>query len=428
MEVLFYYIILQGLTTCFTYDVELEGIMRIGDAFLKELQDDLAEYKKLQTTFRPDKPIRPVKKYIGVGKVSKKSRKTGENEKRNKTYIGSFSRIKEDGFWRLDKLQVIVKNHLKINKNISKVIRKVSEEYSAALDKYFDSIITHVSETQLDIEFLILDLVETSNKMLYSMQRKIFNDVVDANKSKIPKVYITKATENIFKQSINDKKRHMNLICELHQICRPYPGFSDYFADLISEILKLSDSRLNIFLKILKNSLEHNIDFIHQIIDERALEKWTYHMSYLSTDMAIIRDIISILRTVITQRHKVVTTGDDKLKNRTAAMKILLDIIDKAFEDDGEDMIAMNIDIVVEALRHWTSRAQDIETIVTNFVKYFFNILKQSISVDTKQEIKVLTEVILKGKSKNRSIYKELLSKGSKFVRGEDLHIYSNLL
>uniref|UniRef100_A0A2A4JAM5 Uncharacterized protein n=1 Tax=Heliothis virescens TaxID=7102 RepID=A0A2A4JAM5_HELVI len=311
--------------------------------------------------------------------------------------------------------------NLNISMNIDSMLKASSGDYFTTMQNYNKVASKQRYNTTLDREFVYLDMVETSNSLLYSIERKLLNDII-SNQTNVSDTSIKTLNEKIYKHSVLKKKDNIKYICRKFDVCRHYPAFTDYCADLISEILKLTDKKFTAVIEISKRILKENKDFFEKVTENEDRDLIIKKLQYFSTDLFAMKEFFAVLRTVITQRFKAVSTADNTLKKRTLATRILLDIVDKSLSGD-EDLLAIDFDNSVSALRSWAGGVRrDIDGIYEDFAKNLFRIMGFNLTKGARKEMKILIQIIMREIEEDDKFVQNLFINGSKYVKGEDFH------
>lgn len=344
--------------------------------------------------------------------------------------------IKKKGAKTLKDTGKQIIREITLEKNLTEHILNITEDYLATMQNYSEYIAGKKTEIVIDEEFAFLDMVETACRLIYRDQKKILNKAImslttlttdngtivrSLNTTLIAQ--IQKINQNIYRQNIKTKRSELRYVCFKFDICRYYPAFTDYIADFIVEIRRLPDAKLDTFMNLLKLLLQYGTpqSILHTLCAKEYMDEIAEQMKVIFKDVYSIHDSLSVLRSVLTQRFKIIHSPDLKLKMKTNGVRILLDIINKAFEFERDDVIAMEFDTTVQALRKWVADERLFpELLITQLVNNTFKVLEYNLSKIAKQEIAVLIEVIMRGTSKNEEMYKSLFTDGSKYVRGED--------
>nr|XP_021194190.2 uncharacterized protein LOC110379020 [Helicoverpa armigera] len=426
---IYYFLILQAASKIYCYDVELEGVVKVGQDFLKALDDGSAFVKKMNLPFNFRSKGKLPKKALGSAVMRAITANQNEEHFRTDSNTQPDIQIEEciDHFKKIgnESLHAIGKKiitDLAINMDIGLMLKTASGDYHTSMQNYNDVVSKENIKSTLDREFVYLDVVETSNGLLYSIERKLLNDII-ANKTDVLFDNSVEAmNEKIYKHSVQEKKNKVKFICEKYKVCRHYPAFTDYCADLITEILKLTDKKFTAIIEILRIIIKENKGFFEKVMEKEEKYLIIKKLESLSTDLFQMKEFFAVLRGVITQRFKAVSSSEKSLKSRTIATRILLDIVDKALSGD-EDLLAIDFDNSVSALRSWEDGVrQNIHGIYEDFAKNLFRIMQFNLTKNARKEMKILIQAIMGKIDEDDKFVQNLFVNGSKYVKGEDFH------
>lgn len=326
--------------------------------------------------------------------------------------------ISQKGSQRLVTVSKNIKNILKIEKGTNRRLKLADVEYLQKLKEIVAHALKQKSSTDFDREILLLSIIESANKLLYSVSRNFLNTVVDGHETILPKEDVRAVTEAIYSDNIRYKKADFKYICKELKLCRPFPGYSDYLADLTSEILQMSDSKLRKILRKIILAGHTKRDFFKSVLGaDLAANMGTLVNNTFDGDLAYARQVMSVLRGVISKRYTWISNKKQDLKLKTTAIRVLLDIIDKLYDTDGEEIVAMHFDSTVKALRDWEGGMRnDLETILFNVINYSVDTLKHYIDTVSKNEIRILSQTIIYGPYNVTPEYDYLFYSGSKLT------------
>lgn len=328
--------------------------------------------------------------------------------------------LKRNGTRHIKYIGKQIKKEIKTNKNIDFILKTVIDDYVTILQNYYTYTIENNTDSKIDKEYIFLDMIETSNSLLYGEEKKLLNYIVmGLNKNSLNNS-LRNMSVNIYRHTVNNKKEEMRYICTTYHVCRQYPAFTDYLADLISEILKLSESKFEILLELIKTVLKSHEDLFATISQKEDRELMLAKLETFSDDMFAMKEFLAVMRSVITQRFKLVDSGNEKLKKKTKAVRLFIDIIDKALSIE-EDIISVDFDITIQALRDWSGGTREvIGDIIKGFVNHVLGMLEHNLSDKTRKEISVLVEVITRDSITYAEIYEDLFKFGSNFEEDND--------
>lgn len=426
-----------------SFDIEVEGVVRLKNGFLDSFanlpnNDDIELPHPISVRSKPNP-----QKIISRSTIMR-ANTVGMN--RSDEFLEFVNHIKSKGVTALKSIAKQVFKGMKLKKTFTRQIETVTDDYKTAIQNYLEHVMGEKTRFKINEELLFLDMVETACRLLYREQKKILNFAITAakliqninktdnstnkeantklNKTKISlEEDIQSMSQIIYRQGVITKREELRHICNKYDICRPYPAFTDYLADFIVEIVKLSDEKLKTFVKAFRFIGQTNEEFLNSLIDKDDMETVIVpHLSELLNNINGFQETLLLLRGHLTQRFKIISSPNLKMKIRTQAVRILLDIINQAFQYENDDIIAMEFDTAVKNIRSWNNGHRHFpESSVILLFTSNFQILNYNLSADAKSEIKVLTETLIRGSSKNIELFSKLFSEGSKYVKGEDI-------
>lgn len=341
----------------------------------------------------------------------------------NKPVIDNFiTYISQKGSKRLVRVSKNIKNILKVEKGTNRRLKLADVEYLQKLKEIVSYALTHNSTTDFDREILLLSIIESSNKLLYSVSRNFLNVVVDGHGSNLPKDDVRAVTEAIYSDNIKYKKEDFQYICRELKLCRPFPAYSDYFADLTSEILRMSDYKLREVLMKIIVAGQSKRDFFESVLGaDLAANIGTLVQSTFNGELSYARQVLSVFRGIISKRYTWISNKKYDLKLKTTAIRVLLDIIDKLFDTDGEEIVALHFDSIVKAMRDWELNLRnDLETILFNIINYSVDTLKHYLDTVSRNEIRILSQTIIYGTYNVTPEYDYLFYSGSKLTNVDE--------
>lgn len=365
--------------------------------------------------------IHNAKKYLDKY-ILKDTRRLNTFRSEGKPVIDDFIEyISQRGSKRLVTVSKNIKNILKIEKGTNRRLKLADVEYLQKLKEIVAHALKQNSTTDFDREILLLSIIESSNKLLYSVSRNFLNAVVDGHETILPKDDVQAVTEAIYSDNIKYKKTDFKYICKELKLCRPFPGYTDYFADLTSEVLQMSDNKLRkILVKTIKAGTTKRKFFESVLGSDLAANFGKVVKSNLGGNLTHARQVMSVFRGVISKRYTWISNKKQELKLKTTASRVLLDIIDKLYDTDGEEIVAMHFDSTVKALRDWEgSMRNDLETILFNVINYSVDTLNHYLDTVSKNEIRILSQTIIYGTYNVTPEYDYLFYSGSKLTNVE---------
>ncbi|XP_075984790.1 uncharacterized protein LOC142982255 [Anticarsia gemmatalis] len=404
-------IILQALTLSNSL-IEKEGNFDLGNDIIKSEKDSMiAESKNNQHGERY--------RQLSIKKA----------QKILKDYV---IHIKEKGTEILKSRGKELNKKIKVNINLT----DVAHNYREKIDDYFEYTSAMKAETIVEKETALLDMVETACRLLYHEQKKLLINAITLNKSEMieteesndldPISYFPIYNDNlqiqelmidIYRKSKNIKSEEMQLNCVKFEICRFYPSYTDNIADFILEIINLPESKLKIVLKLLK-ILVKNEKFFKEIIDEEDIDIIRAKVKHILSDIDAVVQYLSVARYFIVEKFKRPNAEKPRLEIGVQAGKMLLDIIDKAFSYEDEDIIKMEFDTNFRAIRSWAKGEKLFpESVITQLFSYAIKVFETNLNTNAKNEIKGLLKILLTGRVADEKLRNMLYRDGSEYVR-----------
>lgn len=443
-----------SLTVCF--DLELEGSIHFGKDIMRRLNNELP----LQLSALEGPPSRSLVQIMAAepydtvqrSKIVKKDISNKPSDKDGKVppifkMVGSTpetivkpnhnstkAAVKDDGYkvnlkhrlikkgsHRLKTLAYFIKNNLGSYANTTTILKNAINDYLSSVETYYDFISKRPIKYDIGKEFLVLDMIETANQILLNVAKKLLDDIIaetNVDKTELDMPYYVEKIKNTIIMVKQDQLRH---VCDTLQVCRPFPGLCDHVADLLSEILQLNDDRIIDIIKSYEEAITVKRDFFKTLTNSNVYNIISSKLKDSFPNIAFMKEILSILRAVITQRYKVFKSNSLGVKIKTKAVRILLDVIDKAFEVNNDELNDIEIQNTINGYQQWAAgERSDLNLITKKFIYNAVEILKYSWSKETIEEVKVLTDVIFTGTTNNTMVYDYLFKKGSALVRDEE--------
>ncbi|XP_073959640.1 uncharacterized protein [Choristoneura fumiferana] len=310
---------------------------------------------------------------------------------------------------------------LKFNFTLDESLVKEScDLYVTKLRSYFKFMLRKEASIAVEQEGIVLDKVDMAVVLQSSLERTLLEEVLAKN-SNISNSEKYIMTEAVFLFSMRNKQNEMKYICKTMGICRPFPGFSDQLAQIFSEVLKLYDVKFQYFVIKAAQLIVSKKHFLKTILRNEIFEYLKEKaVNIVDANMNDMRENISVVRSVIIERHRVVNVVDEAVKVRTKAMRIVLDIIDTVFDKVGMEEVQMRAEDLITAIQDWAANSlTDIEPMLNTFITDTVANIKYELSSIGRDEIKVLADIIYFGEPMgNQHVAEYLMTKGSKFVDG----------
>ncbi|XP_075984753.1 uncharacterized protein LOC142982233 [Anticarsia gemmatalis] len=420
MHLFSFLILFHALSLTLSHDVGIEAVLSLSDKFMKNFGMGKGEKQNIFIRSKGKLP----KKFSRATIM----RATWVGNNKTNELIEYVDHVKQRGVSSLQASANLIISDLGIVKDIIKLtqyVNALTKNYETTMQNYLEYVIGQKAKFVIEEEFTFLDMVETACRLLYSQQKQILDFAGEVAKTDPNNTntnfddQIKTLNQIIYRQSINTKKEEMRHICHKHEVCRPYPAFTDYFADFLAQIIKLPEDSLPTLFQLIKSLVDMNADFFNIIPDEKDRKFVVKRLVNGFDEFNATKAAMIELKSILVHRFKIMNTTDLKWKLKTQAVRILLDIIDKAYQYEQYNLMFVEFDQTVQALRSWISEDKFFpEAAITHLFHSIMTVLELNLSKNGKEEMGVLIETILWGSSKNEKLFKTLFRDGSAFVKG----------
>ncbi|XP_046972270.1 uncharacterized protein LOC124539011 [Vanessa cardui] len=310
--------------------------------------------------------------------------------------------------------------------NIKRLADTSIQHYASLFNGLMKKIPEDAYENNIDKEFIILNLVVTANEIVYDINKNILRKIINQTKitpldKKKENNTIINVKEELYDNYLDGKKEYMEYICLYYKICRMYPAYSDYIAVVINEILKLPRNRFNYFMTNFIVLMKEQANFFKTFLGDKLVSKINDNLEEIFyRDIKNTRTILISLQKLLLGKHKLISPNNKNDKTILKAIIILIDIVDKAFDNDENDMFSIFFDNTIIFFRNWAKVGEEnIARSMGNFVRHFVNTLRYNWKTFVREEVKTLLDIIITGKTKNKEVYKYLFTEGSRFVKSK---------
>lgn len=329
--------------------------------------------------------------------------------------------ILENEIEGLRKIGFIIHRELKLKAyTVSQTLVEITDKHKHEYKKFFAFVYSLDINHAIEREYLYLNIVDTTNKMLLDYARKMLHQFAKDNK-KHEKSILKRASQQI-KDIVKRKKReNLNLICTELSICRSYPAYSHCVVEFLHTILNLSANKLDVAIVVFQNIFEANKDIFKPIMNRKV--KDALRVGFQSSDNENSnRDSLTDIKLGIELSYNIFDNYTKLVVFKKKCIRILLDIIDKTIEPYYE-VVSAAFDTVQKVIPDWVNGDRnDFDVFFTKFLEDVVIIpIKYYLTPISKQEIPVLLSVLFNARVNpvDYSKYNYLFANGSKLVEGE---------
>lgn len=358
---------------------------------------------------------------------------TNYNEKQNKDSLGNanFDEIMEDNKMQVNnsrvgrKLQSVQDEYSIVNTANLKESNKMPTDSVTDIEKYKDQFEEKMQDLHLkavkvflgiaDHKSLALHVIDEYVDLLTDVRKKIFRayDQHFALGDDIIQKHWAYLKESILADADDEKVRLLRYLCDRRVVCKLYPAFSDHLSDFIEVILLLPDQNLRLVLKSFSEQ-EKERDFIMNLLFSDSHEITKIVTRFLKGNISETK--VKILRAVslfVINKFKIFSSNNKDVNDKVKALKILMDIVDKAFEADVTEITFSDLRTGIEKWIDETSY-DTLQKAVASFLRHVTITIGDRVTDEAKREIKALTAFVVFDEA-NDTLY-QLLEDGSRFV------------
>ncbi|KAH9644493.1 hypothetical protein HF086_006026 [Spodoptera exigua] len=417
-------LIFHAISVSLCNDIQLEDVLKVSKELLKVLNRNQNIANKLSLPGD----------FASRGKLSSFSRaksapqKTNVNHLSEKYYspdLEDFTfQLKQTGMKTFEKIgkQILYELNLS-DKNITDLVRAVNDDYMTRLNNYYNFVTEHNTLVLIEKDYLYLDMVDTYCRLLQNGEEKLLNDIIMRYQTEPQNTTTQAINDKMKKNMIIEKKRKLNDLCDKYQVCKEYSTFINRLGDVINQILELPNDKFNIFIKILSNIIKNHTDVLEIAMEKEERNIMLSKLYDISRDVNSVKEFLAVLKSVISQRNKIISKTDTNQKLRTLATRILFDIIDKALDSDDDNILDIDFNIIISAIDRWANDDDDDDDSIralSEFVDNTIRRLKYKMTRIARKEINILITTILGRTTRNDPTFDYLFTYGSKYVKGND--------
>lgn len=303
---------------------------------------------------------------------------------------------------------------------IQNLLDNATKIYTEQFNAYFKKASEIQPKTDLEREFVILDLIESTNHLLLVTAKKLMQSIHEVSPASYN--HLTKLEDAI----MEEKKKALEYVCEIKQVCRYYRGFVDKMGDLINEILILSDTPYSRIINDIIKAIEGKQWFLRKIMTVETRHALQSKLAPRKNHPYYIRELLTTIQRLITQRYRLHRNDTLEMKVKTTAARILLDLIDKVFHTDDEDFFNLEIDTTIASIKEWAEGTTSSKINPLKIINRIVEMLNYHWGTNTKEDVKVLIELLVLGTTRNQYVYEELFAKGAYNRRDDENEIHSD--
>ncbi|XP_022815636.1 uncharacterized protein LOC111348928 [Spodoptera litura] len=414
-------IIFHAISASFCYDVEIEGVLKLGKEILRVL--DRNEYIANNLTLANQISSKGKLPSMSNNMVESAAERSRVNIINNKftMHLEEFTLyLGKQGEKAIEKMGKQILYDLKLsNKNITSLVNTISNNYVTLLHQYYVFLNQDISVALVENDFLYLDMIDTYCRLLYNGETKLLSDIVMNNTVELKTIEVinTKISRHI----IVEKKEKLNYLCKKYKVCKEYSTFTDRCRDLISQLLLLPEAKFQDFVEIMSDILKKHSDVLEDVAEKKDRKLILLKLKHISSNIFSMKEFLAVLRAVISPKFRSVTTTDKVQRHQTIAARILFEIIDKALNTD-DNVLEIDFDNTISSIDQWSNDVtEDVEALPA-FVDITMRIFKYRITKNARKEIKVLITTILGQETRDHQTFHYLFTDGSKYVRGGDFN------
>lgn len=314
--------------------------------------------------------------------------------------------VKHRGEQVLKTMDLYISNKLQL-KSRKVDIGTMIHNYTKQVQKYFDKTVPNKQEPVYSEDIIMIDTAEVACRLLYQSQMKLLNDTLDAfhNSRSTKKIYFgvpTNVTKHIMdtikENSTYIKSEEMQYICMNYRICRHYPAFTDHCGHFVTDILQMPKNKLTIFQKLLGMIVSHNENFINMVVDIKKDKNTVEHVLKEIVNIDNIKKFFYELKETLSLKFEILHNPKNRDKMKAAALRMLLDVIDKLYEKEDGKLILTKFDLADNSIKKWVrDEISSISVVTVNFITELFKFLDKIIhsNKDTKTTIYNLIEILV---------------------------------
>ncbi|XP_075984927.1 uncharacterized protein LOC142982349 [Anticarsia gemmatalis] len=291
-----------------------------------------------------------------------------------------FKHIKEKGEAILKDTGVKIIKEIKVeSKNLTDNFDIVIKEYEKRLLDYLNDVLNSTKTIKYK-DFILVDLCEFACRLIHNQKLKLLNETAiylayrekqfEAHTKEMMRDKIHDILNTFYNESKTTKSEEMQYICHVHDVCRPYPGFTDDIGFLIYSIEKLQDKKIVILVNILSVILKTNPDFVDTVSKIKGFKKLLNQIVGVTNfELKVVKEYLSLAKDVLGKKFTIIRKIDDRRKRKAIALRKFLDLLDQVFDHESNYNIFIDYEYISKSLTSWANdELQLISSVAQDFV------------------------------------------------------------
>lgn len=297
--------------------------------------------------------------------------------------------------------------------DIDKALDMTIEKYKMSIDEYFATLPHQRIKCELEEEFYILDFLESTNKVFATQYVSLIDGLISQMNYSMRQTFGKMFSNMMGNSIVNAKSENLKYICDKLHICKSFPAYTDYLADIFNEILKLSDKHFQVIVDYLKNIVKLRAEFLDYFIDADVKRVMSSKLNEMSSNVSNARYFFSTFKKILTKKFKIFKNKDGLVYRRSKSVRLLIDMVNRAYEHLEDHFIKYEYQSMKTNIRAWDKgKKADIYRKLYSYTNNFVDVMDYLPS-NVKLEIKVLTKVLITGNENINPEYYYLFSVGS---------------
>lgn len=335
--------------------------------------------------------------------------------------LAEFSKyLEKSGKRGLKTLAYKVKNLVNPTLYLNHILK--SPKYFDEFEKHFKFLLNKKIQCEIDQQFIILDMLESSVRIFGEASKEICGAIVQESNITLSVDEIGAIEEAIGLAVFVEKKEAFNYICQNTYVCRHFPAYSDYVAKLLKSILQnLDGNYFNTVVDVVEVTIKDKTEFLRSIMDDKMAHKFILQSVPITNNPAEVISLMNNIMKIIKQRYKAFYPNGVEIRNSSKAVRILIDIIDISFLIPNQDILRSDFRDLTKYIIDWGhGKKLDMERMLSNFLNDAVDFIDFFWNDDIKEEVKNLIQFIINGNSDNEVLLDILFTNGSRL--GTETH------